>query len=40
MTLLLLLGAIPSWIFWVADILLAVLVASNIALLLALRRNK
>jgi hypothetical protein len=34
------LGAIPLWIFVVFDVLVAVLVASNIGLLLALRRNK
>lgn len=40
MTLLMILGAIPLWIFVVFDVLVAVLVASNIGLLLALRRNK
>lgn len=40
MTLLVILGAIPLWIFVVFDVLVAVLVASNIALLLALRRSK
>ena len=40
MTLLLIAGAIPLWIFIAFDILVAVLLLSNIGLLVALRRNK
>jgi len=39
-SLLMLAGAIPLWIFVAFDILVAVLLLSNIGLLLALRRNK
>jgi hypothetical protein len=38
-SLLMIAGAIPLWIFIAFDILVAVLLLSNIGLLLALRRN-